>query len=496
MGGVFVNPPPPDSGIPAAPDVAPVNQTDWSQLANALIAAGKAAGAPALSPDAQSDAWLKTIMEALALFFGNSPAWAKAGIKDVQAVAELILKFLVDSVFILLQPVRDTAGDVAKNYVGLFAEEQSGNRPGNPVNSGSKIGGAAAAAFDGILKPLGFLGGETDPSQPGAGEAASQFVLGSLVNLHLSTWVVNIMSNLTGLGALKFLDDFDDVILAAMNTRAFGRLAFRPFLTTYMVNPTTRDLNRKWPLSDTGPQQYVKDYLRGGLTAEEMKAKLREKGFDDTVAAQILLDTTKELSTDEVGALVNDGYWTSQQGVEYLTMIGYDSNLALVVLNSARYKETARIYQLFAAEVVSEIAAKEMDPAVGERLLTELGIPSTEVHAWTQLAALKQERAKRVSYGQVRELFNLGIVDLSYVETWLTEEGYGQADVTNLILLDFTARDQLTLQQAYRGAHDRLLSVERAAAAVKATAAHETALANANSALSAKYADLASKYGG
>jgi len=489
-------PAPPDTAPPPAQDWPSANTSNFQSVVDVLQQA-LAAGLPTDAKTAISTNWLVVqLVRFIQVVILCGGILVKDTFEAVFPVLMPILQTLLDTAFQDLGPVKELFAALSRQYVGLFVDEQRGYSPGHPRSATTPIGGVASAAFDGILAPLGFLGGGSDPSQAGSGFANSQYVLGSLVNLHLSTWVVNVLSNLLGLGALHFINSFDEVILSAMNTRAFGRLAFRPYLDMFMVQPTKRDLNLQHPLQDPGPESIIKAYVRGELTAEQMKYELRKKGLNDEYSAAILVDTAAKLSVSHVAYLVNHGYWTDEQGIEYLTHLGYPDTLANVVLYDAKYQGVKAIHARLADEAVSQYADHVIDLEEMQMILEQAELPKIEIDAMTVLAKLRANRPRHLSYSQVKEAFLEGVIDLSYVHHWLEVERYTPEDVIALTLLDFSTRDERHLRRAQMGARDRLRSLQATENAAKAKAKAEQAIADAYNRLAAKYGDLASKYGG
>jgi hypothetical protein len=465
-------------------------------MARAFVSEGIAAKLPALDAHSSGTQVAHAAAAVLALLSSFLPKQVGEASDVLKNTATFIVDFVVDVLLKVLQPLRDVFGNVTANYVDYFAQEQGRQRIGGPGNPSPGLQGAAAAAFDGILRPLGFMGGNTDPSQRGSGEAAAQWVLGCLINLHLNTWVVNEVQDVVGLGILKLFTAFDDVILSAMNTRSMGRLAFRPYMQTFMVDPAVRDLNIKWPLKDPGPGTIVKAYTQGHISYTEFLDKMREKGYASEVAATYITDVQKHPSHSDVAWLVNTGVWTEQQGQAQLEADGIDSSISQAVLLRAMFAGSEALARSIADEVVDEYAHFVIDREAAQQIIIALGFPKFEQDLYIQLMELKHHRPIRPPYAQVKALYQASMVDLEYVTNWLEAEHYTPDDARAIILMDFATAVTRSAHEAQLGAMYRLRSVTYEQKAAADLAKANQAKADAESRLASKYAGLAARYGG
>ena len=498
MGGFTGNPPSTGDGgnLPEAPDYSAVNQIDWSQMAHAFTKAAPAIGAGVAQGQADKHLGLHDFQEIVAWLLNKTPKDVKTGGNVLVSSVEYLGDFLVGLFTTVLAPLREIFGNLSGAYVSTFAEEMQARGTGSHgEGQGTSVNTAASQAFDDICAPLGFMGGG-NPEEAGAGQAAVQKVLGTLIALHLNTWVLDTIANLSGVGWLHLLNSFDDVILAAMNTRSMGRLAFRPFMQTYMVTPLTRDLNRAHPLKQPAPGSLAKAGLRGAITSDTLLDRLAEEGYGATAAEQIIADASKYLPLADVAWLVNMGIWTDQQGADYLTQDGFPPSMAPVALTRARWAALDPIYREIAAECVSQVAEHVMDIETLQMTLEKLDIPNFEIDAYSQLAQLKAHRQKVPTYGQVKAMYLESIVDLDYVQHWLETSQYDSDDVRDLVLLDFTEEAGEQANRALLGARARVQGDTAAADAQKQIAKADQARADHYNALAAKYAAKAKLYGG
>ena len=352
-----------------------------------------------------------------------------------------ILKAVIEAVGILMAPGMDALGALTGVYVDQLVAGQGKvqRTTGKDVIPDNES--PAGKAFDKILAPLAGLYGAENPARTGAGEKNSQFALGSIVNIHLATWMVNIISNITGMGTLKWINSFDEAITSALNSRALGRIAMRPYLTKFMAEPLNRDLNKRLPLDLGSPSALIKAYIRGGLSREALIDKLRGKGYDESVCEQLLLDNIKMISTEAVAWLVNRDIWSEDQALEYLEQQGYPAMLAPVILALERTSLQRTVWRGIASDVVSAMGNHQIDNLMARKILSNSDLTEDEVNAYITRGALQAETPKRISYSQVRQLYAESLIDLDYVLQWLKDEQYGDHEADLLVLLEFTKHE-------------------------------------------------------
>jgi hypothetical protein len=433
---------------PPAPDLPPENAFDpamfWTTLTDELKKRGIIDAQGHLKTN-MKPGWLEK--EFLSILADMGVALGLF-LELLLAIAQPFLEQLVISASKILDPAMRLLGDLTSVYVhtvgGIPAGEQGGKLPVGPGPTSS----AAGVVFDKIMGPMLHILTPGDPRKQGAGEENAQAILGTIVNLHLSTWAVNVISNLTGMGYLKWINSFDDAILSGINARGFSRLASKPYLDKFVVRPLSKDLNRAYPVDFGSTSQLVKRYIRGNMTEVELKAELRKLGFDDAVAEDLLLDSIRFLSLSDVAWLVNTEKWQPGEAVTYLEHQGYPAGIAPVALfRECNARIESQMYSL-ASSLVDAFVDRRLDNPTLRRLLKSAGLPHDEIEAYSTRGAILQELSKRLSLSQVKSLFQEGLVDLDYVMRFLQDEGYGADEVDLLALLEFTRKEDREQRKA------------------------------------------------
>jgi hypothetical protein len=468
MGGFADNP-----ELPEALDVGPENAFDvqsfTATVANELRKQGVIENA-----DAASDKALKLVLDILGTLWNLTPDALKIMGNEWRIIVETGLKLVVSLAGTILQPGMEVLGEVTSQYVQQFVEQQKGVASGGLGKPPTGLKSPAAGLFDSILAPLGFLVGGENPANVGAGEANAQYVLGSIIGIHLSTWMVNIISNLSGLGVLKFINSFDDVVTSALSTRGLSRMALKAYTAKFIGDPLKRDLDYRLPLDIGSVAALVKRYIRGNMTAQELKFALRGRGYNDEVVADLLLDSAKLFSVDDLLWMIDQGIYTFEQAVESLKQQGYLDEVARVKLRKPESDLVDSQMRSLASSLVLAFIDHRIDNPTLRYLLQQAGFSQEEVNAMVVRGAILQELPTRLSRSDVVNLFNEGLVDLTYVLNWLTEEGYSDDDADLLALLYFTKKEERDAMKA-RLAENRRLADERRRQQEAATLAQQQA---------------------
>lgn len=437
MGGLVTNPPTPVE----APEYPPENAFDIQSFANQVLKVCHDAGLLQPSGAAKvgfDPGWL--IKEILAGLETGAEGFASFE-KFLLTIVTPILKVLLKVVLAILQPGMDLGATMTNEYVkafvgslGIVARGASGQLSTEPPAS-------AQGLYDRILAPLAGISGAVNPQNSGAGEKNAQYALGSIVAIHLTTWVINIISNVTGIGVLKFINSFDNVITGGMNARGLGRVAMKPYLTKFMADPLTRDLNVRLPLDKLSAATLMKSYIRGSLTRDGLVSGMRGLGFDEGVTEQVLMDTVKHLGMSELVWLVNSGAWTKEMAWDDLKQQGYPEQYCPVVFAYAQTSLQRSILHAMADDLVSAVKNHTITGSDLKNLLAPTDLTQNEVDMYATRANILEGIYNRLSLSQVKSLFAESLVDLDYVLNFLEAEGYSPTDADLLALLEFTKKE-------------------------------------------------------
>jgi len=435
---------------PPAEEPPPENAFDIKSFTNQILGTLQAQG---LAPKADAEGHLSkvsifgiekvdTTLRILGYLTKLSPEVLQQLVEGVGGMATPFLKVLVRVAIGILKPGMDVLAVLTHEYVTQVVGQGREKTPRGLSVPGGPAKDATSVVFDQIMAPMLNLLTPSSPGRVGAGEENAQHILGTIISMHLSTWMINIISNITGLGALKWINSFDDAITSGISARSFSRMATRPYLDKYVVTPAARDLNLRYPLAIGGVGALLKRYIRGNMTAEELKFGLRGQGYDDETVGDLLLDSLKLFSVDDLVYLMDGGVFTLDDAVEALKQQGYPENVARTKLCKPYWDRVDAQYRSLASSLVAAFIDRRIDNTTVRYLLQRAGFDQEEINAMVARGATLQEIPIRLSLAQVRELYNEGVEDLAFVQGFLQDEGYSPDDVDRLVLLYFTKKEE------------------------------------------------------
>ncbi len=405
------------------------------------------------------------------------------GEKDLLTGVEPIVAAVAEAITKLLIPVAGLLGNVSGGFVKLMADKLRVSPAKGAESDPSPDDFGAKYAFDHIVAPIAYLSSSADPTQPGAGATAIQETLGSIVNLHLTTWVVNVLSNVTGAGTLKFMNSFTEVMLSAMNARMMARTAMKPYLNTYMGIPSERELSTRWPQATLSEQQMVKAYIRGALTGDQATSLGRQLGQTEGNMGQFLIDYQKFPDTSMIGKMINVGWIDQDTGLELIKQQGYPEAYAKVVLNFAVHQEVFSILRDAGERLQSHYEQGQIDEATYKNLLSQMMFSDMEIEALLVKAQVTQQVYKKLPQGEVLKLYEEGIVDLNYVTSYFQGLGYSAEDADNLTLLYTASKENRAERTSELAAAARVRAQKLRDSAAVATKKANAALAEAETSL-------------
>jgi hypothetical protein len=441
---------------PPAEEPPPENAFDILSLTNQVIKAGKDAGfTPTIGAEGRVSRAsifgiesLDNFLYLLGYLSKLSPEILQKIVEAVAGMATPFLKTLVSVATGILKPGMNALGELTHEYVTQVAGQGKEKSPAGLSVPGGPAKDATSLVFDQIMAPLLGLLTPSSPGKVGSGETNAQHILGTIISLHLSTWMVNIISNLSGLGALKWINSFDDAITSGISARGFSRMATRPYLDKFVVTPAARDLNIRYPIEIGSVGGLLKRYIRGNMTAEELKFGLRGKGFDDETVADLLLDSLKLFSVDDLVYLMDSGAYSLENAVAALKQQGFPENVARTKLTKAYWDRVDAQYRSLASSLVQAFIDRRLDNTTLRYLLGKAGFSQDEINAMVIRGATLQELPTRLTLSQVRYIYNQGIEPLGWVQQWLEDEGYSPDDADRLVLAYFTEKSERDARKA------------------------------------------------
>jgi len=489
MGSGLFNPfdVPPTGAPPPALDVPPANQYSPTTDLDATLAhfqINKTAWASALKDLSSVE---QDVEKVLGIIWTVLSDLFLAFISGEGAVQHAYEADIVDLMQRALKNEMPQATELAANIATILGQYITGSPKSGAGSAPGGIGDISSAMMATIVDRLGLFVDPIPPSQNDAGIINAQYLLQQGVQLNLSMWAINHLSHLPGLGWLKHIGDFDNVIFQMVNPPNMVRMMMDAMYTQLVRLPLTRDLNRRFPVKDLGIAAMAKLYMRGSITSQQYQDKLLDSGLDATQAEQLLIETWKPLSVADVGTLVMHKYMTEADALTYLQQIGLMPPYDQLTLTLETHREVFARQRSVGNSLISAYHKGAFDFPTLTTLLTELDFNDAEIavvgveHTTNalKLPKVKDPGTVTLTFTDVKELFARSLVDLDFVINYLTNEGYDAQDMQYLILLFFTSSAQIAVNQATLAARERVQAQSALVRAAATEKKNEDALAAA-----------------
>jgi hypothetical protein len=337
----------------------------------------------------------------------------------------------------LLSTARDENKENINDLLAETVNEMLGtNLQGSELNSGT--GGAASMAENqtigssilGIFEE-GFGGGGPVSPQQGA-DNARKFA-GFAVNFATSQGFLSILAEAASIGFLKEFHELPDGLMRSLGLGRLQRLALQPLIQNAIQKPYQKYCMSQYRPTALAEAQIVKA-LHGGLISDaDARTNLAELGYSDDLMDFVLSDFAQKLPLSDLVLLLNNGSITSDDVINNLTLAGMpedQAKLQLLATDLAAAK-TQQLSLLSWAE--SSYVAGYLDQATYNKIVSNLALSDLEEQNFRARVGYIQETPRaRVSFAEVKTAVVDGIVDFSYLDTWLAAEGYDSQ--SNLIL--------------------------------------------------------------
>lgn len=292
---------------------------------------------------------------------------------------------------------------------------------------------------------------------PESGEQAAATFAGYGVNFAVQNTIISTLAD-----ALSYhlLEDFRELGVEVAQNLGLGRLvrqALLPLIRNAIAEPYDQALRKRYRPDRLSDAQYIRSFVRGNLTFEELRDRLAIKGFKEEDIDRLISDQLPNLSDTEVSALIRYGDLTEDAGVKALAEAGIPEGTARQKLRVNDIGRTDAVISIYK----SLIGKQRVDGLLSEdeynKLLDRLPITDEEKQQERNFIGQSLEVPRAfLTWSEVTKAFELGVVDFDYLDRWLKREGFSDEDALTkeLLLLDafgkFTTKEQAAADRAAR----------------------------------------------
>ena len=292
---------------------------------------------------------------------------------------------------------------------------------------------------------------------PESGEKAAATFAGYAVNFAVQNTLISTIADAV---SFHFLEDFRELGVETARNMGLGRLvrqALLPLVRNAIAEPYDQQLRKRYRPDRLSDAQYVRSFVRNNLSFEDLRDRLALKGFKDEDIDRLIADLLPNLNDAEVSALIRYGDLTEDAGVKALAEAGIPEGLARQKLRVNDIGRTDAVISIYK----SLIGRQRIDGLLSEdeynKLLDRLPITDEEKQQERNFVGQSLEVPRAfLTWSEVTKAFELGAVDLDYVDRWLQREGFSDEDALTkeLLLLDalnkFTSKEQAAAERASR----------------------------------------------
>jgi hypothetical protein len=309
-----------------------------------------------------------------------------------------------------------------------------GSGGGSSMDQNEQLGNALLGVFESGL-------GGLQPVTPEQGAQNARKFAGFAINFAMNQGFLSILTEATSLGFLKEFHELPEGLKGALGLGRLQRAALAPLVRNAISQPYDLYLKYLMRPDRLAEGQIVRALKAGQLDDPTARQMLAEKGYRDSDIELLIQDLAAKIAASELFTLVRYGDITLDQAIAKLTDAGMDADdakLQFKALSEAKADTQvgSTLADLEAARVDGFIKQEEFSASVDD-----LPLSDDENSAFRKRVANKIERPrKRVTLAQVQTAVVNAIADFSYLDDWMSAEGY---DDQSQLILTFETLEKL-----------------------------------------------------
>jgi hypothetical protein len=421
MGNGLFNPPPPITNGTTLPDI-PVPD---------FVATGQAVATGVKQADLWTSLWRK--------------CWASV-IEGLHKLIVILAGGMDDLIAAYLGVIGGFKGTNQPGFFNLIATVLSGqlgvsvsydtiqaafNSSGS-VPAMRTIGGNVFQAWAQITAP------GSGAALSGPGVASAEGFMGWLIEYAIKHGNTAVLSTLIPEEWRVFegVAEYGHAISQALGLGRLSRLALQPLIRTLIAEPLQIDLNRTYTPKLLSESQYVRAFVRGEIDGAALQLALAQLGYNQALQTTLINENTKAAGVKELV----DFYRATGQGSSTppatLQVLGYDSAGANVVWTAALEALIDPLRKQELAVLTNQLRTGEIDLATAQSILSTMNLFPQEQgwyqQIWSQILSFPR---KRLSESEVEKAFLEGLIDMTTVQNYWIQSGYGSDSIQVLTLL-------------------------------------------------------------
>ena len=314
------------------------------------------------------------------------------------------------------------------------------------VAAAESIGNALYAQLTSEFAPGGVV-------TPESGEAAAKKFSGFAVNFAVQNAII---STLTDALSLHLLEDFRELGVGVARNLGIGRLqrmALGTLLKNTIQTPYDHALQARYRPNKLTDAEYVHAYHRGDIDRPTLGTHLAQAGYKEAEIPFVIAEHADKLTTAELLTLVRFDKLKEDAAVTLLQAQGLDSIAAGMRLQAAELAILSGNIRAYVDSLNVQVRKCAMTVEKWNDLMTAVPWTADEID-WERKAngVYREYYDHMLTWTQVITAYENGIVDVDYVEAWLSSKQYSPEDILNMELLLAVKFDAFAAAAAKKGA--------------------------------------------
>jgi hypothetical protein len=301
------------------------------------------------------------------------------------------------------------------------------------------------AAGTALFRTLVDMFGGLRQITPDQGAANAQEFLGFGINFAVVTAFLGLIGGFVPFLHLEELKGIGEEVRSAIGLGRLTHTAVTPLVRNMISQPLDLWLKAQLRPDRLAEPQLVRALRSGNMQEADVRQALAEKGYPDDTIDFLLQDLTVRLALSELVLLLNNGDITEQDAINNLTLAGMTEDQAKLQLKAADLAAAKTQQDALLSELETAYVGGFIDQDTYNKVLGNLSLGDLQEQNYRAKVGFKQETSrKRVSFAQLETAIVDGIVDFSYLDTWLTQEGY---DAPSQNILSFEVLQKIKTAQ-------------------------------------------------
>jgi len=271
------------------------------------------------------------------------------------------------------------------------------------------------------------------PITPDQGRVNAEKFSGFAINFATGSAFVSILTEAVSVGVLKEFRELGVETAQALGLGRLQRLAMTPLIRNAIQQPYDlyyRNLLRPDRLSEA---QVVQAVRSGDMSDDEARQQLAEKGYRDQDINILLDQLSLKVQAGELSRLIRYGQIDQQKAIDALKTQGMLQEDAANLLKSIDESRADTQVSGMLADLEIARLGGFIDQAQLVGLVNDLPLGVEETDMFMRKVGRELERPRKtITFAQLKTAVIGNIVDFSYVDDWLRNEGYSDQDNTIL----------------------------------------------------------------